>query len=299
MCKKLWLSFLITSLCSQALSQTHPPHSKATIKYVSLDELRKLQNKHAGHSILIAQNENPLIKKSSPDSWNPCDNVSQPATSSPQNPEEAANFYVNLIADTQFDNGKEVLIFFAFVGVIVVAALVVYSAGFIWRALRSGYQCRTWTRWGLRYSHISDQTDTQVRRGSMSGVTFSLGYKVPRMTMALTGELGHFDMELRVNSTGQTKKFDGPYLLLGPSFDVPFSSRGHSFQIELLAGTTSEKDIGLMSTIRFGLDFRASSNTRIGLSLGAALINVKTFKGILTDLDQFNFLSGASLAYSY
>lgn len=197
-------------------------------------------------------------------------------------------------------DGKEFLVVVALIGVVVVAALAVYAAGYLLRAASFGLHCRSRDELGLRFSYLTDNTDTQVRHGTLSGLYYSLGYKLPIGTFGLTFEGGHFDMDLREKTANETRKFDGPYLLAGPNFNIPFGAAGSTaFVVELLAGTTTDEDIGVMSTLRLGLDFRLSPEVRWTITLGAAVVKVKTFKGVLTDLDQLNYLSGASLAWRF
>ena len=148
---------------------------------------------------------------------------------------------------------------------------------------------------------MAGNTSRRARHGTLTGASYSLGYRIPTGTMGLGMEIGNFDMDLREKSSGQIESFSGPYLLVGPSFNIPFgsNSNGHAFVIDLLAGTTTDKEIGLMSTMRLGLDFNMGSGIRLGVGFGVAVINVKAFKGLITDLDQINYLSGMSVSYRF
>jgi hypothetical protein len=213
------------------------------------------------------------------------------------------NNYVN------FNNhgDKEFLILVAVVGVMVVAALIVYSAGYLYQTTSASLKCLTWIDFGFRASFISDSTSTQSRSGFMHGLYFSSGYRIPIGVMGLMGELGIHSFDLTINQSSSHPKspptnslYRGTYFLIGPSFSIPFSNLNeHLFQIDLLAGTSNNKNIGLISTLRFGLLFRMSSQFNIGLNAGAALINIKGFESYLNESDQLNTLLGTSISYKW
>jgi hypothetical protein len=197
-------------------------------------------------------------------------------------------------------NGKEILVIVAVIGVVVVAFLVVYSIGYIVTMAQNGFECQIWRDVGFRTSYITDQSATQVRTGRMNSVFYSHGYMVPFGVMGLTGELGFHDLNLTVSATGVERQFKGTYLLAGPSFSIPFNKLGGSaFQIELLAGTSTEKDIGFMSTLRLGVELNVNPEFSLGINLGAALINIKGFDNFLKDDDQLNFMTGAAASYRW
>jgi hypothetical protein len=211
--------------------------------------------------------------------------------------------YINFNSVPNFNSGgdKNFLILVAVVGVIVVAFLVIYSVGYLYQTATSKLKCLTWKDFGLRLSSIDDRNKTQFRSGYMSGLYFSTGYRVPIGVMGLLGELGVHSFDLTINRlTPISRNYNGTYLLVGPSFSIPFTSLNkHLFQIELLAGTSNNRDIGLMSTLRFGVSFRVSSQLNIGINAGAALINIKGFGNYLKDSDQLNSLLGTSVSYKW
>ncbi len=197
-------------------------------------------------------------------------------------------------------NSKEFLVVVAVIGVVVVAALVVYSVGYLVEMARSGFQCRAWKDFGLRFSYIQDSSKTQLREGKFTGLYYSLGYIVPFGVMGLTAEVGGHNLKMHVNDTSEDKTYEGAYLLVGPSFSIPFDRLGgHAFQIELLAGTSSEKGIGLISTLRFGIELKVAPTFSLGFNLGAALVNIRDFDNYLKDDDQLNFLTGVSSSYRF
>lgn len=260
-------------------------YPNAKIKIVSLDEYEQLKKTYANNSEEV---QNPTEK-----TFDPCvGGYDQPKFHSvtEANPSFSFNTYTST-------SNKDTLVIIAVVGLVVVAALIVYSVSYLHQMTKNGFKCKVGNDFGLRYSHIWDNTQNQIRAGNLSGVYYSSNYSVSFGTMGLMGELGRHELNLSVKPTNGSKTYAGAYLLVGPSFSIPFrESGGSAFQIELLAGTSSDNNIGLMSTLRFGIDFKFNSSTSFGLNLGAALIDIKDFKNYLMDSDQLNYLSGVSFA---
>jgi hypothetical protein len=202
---------------------------------------------------------------------------------------------------------KNFLILVAVVGVVVVAFLVVYSVGYLYQAGTSSLKCLTWKDFGWRSSFFDDRNKTQYRSGFMHGLYFSTGYRIPLGVMGLTGEIGQHSLDLTINKSASpslkasvSSFYKGTYIMVGPSFSLPLTTlNGHLFQIELLAGTSTNENIGLMSTLRFGLNFRIDSQLNIGINAGAALIDIKNFSSYLKDSDQLNSLLGTSVSFKW
>jgi len=196
---------------------------------------------------------------------------------------------------------KDFLILVALVGVIVVASLVIYSVGYVYQSSTARLKCLTWRDFGFRISSIDDRNHKQDRTGFMKGLYFSTGYRVPVGVMGLLGEVGVHSFDLTINNVSSiSKNYSGNYLLLGPSFSIPFTSLNQNlFLIELLAGTSNNKDIGLMSTLRFGFSIRATSQLNIGLNVGAILLNIKKMENYIEDQEQLSYLFGTSLSYKW
>lgn len=195
-------------------------------------------------------------------------------------------------------NSKDFLIIVAVIGVVVVAALVVYSVSYLIQSGTSLFKCSVWRDFGVRFSYFLEDSQVQIREGRLAGLYFTSGYRVPFGIMGLTAETGTFNLDMQIKKKLKLKRIGDPYLLVGPSFSIPFHDlEGHMVQIELLVGTSSNKDIGLLSTLRFGLLLRLAPSLSWGLNTGAALINVKGYDNYLEDRDQLNSIWGTSISY--
>lgn len=260
---------------------------------------RKLYAQNNVESSAKKQTYNPCSFAGGYQPGSPIEQKAQYYNEHPQ-PMPGLDFDANWLPHSSGGDGKEFLIVVAVVGVIVVAALVVYSIGYITTMARAGFQCEVWRDFGVRFSYVQDNSNTQIRSGRMHGLYYSHGFVVPFGVMGLTGELGHHDLNMTIKATNTEREFKGTYFLVGPSFWVPFGRiGGPAFQIELLAGTSSERDIGLMSTLRMGVEFNIDSRLSLGLNIGAALINVRGLDSYIHDNDQLNFLSGVATSYRW
>lgn len=199
----------------------------------------------------------------------------------------------NFDSDFSFKGDKDFLIIVAVIGIVIVAALVVYAGAYLYQSFANKLACKSWDELGFRYTNIFDDNDTQVRDGELKGLYYSRGYYFPSGVMGLTAEVGQFKLDLKVNGTGDTRNYSGPYFLVGPTFTFPITALDRQyFAIELLGGTTTESKIGLMSTLRFSLGFNFGPNVGLSIGTGAAFIKVKEFDSYLASHDDLNFMTG-------
>jgi hypothetical protein len=295
------------SLTIEDIKQKYP---NANIKQVSVNEYQNYKREFAQNSIEIKNYGLPVEKakteslpvKTTYKSTNPCgfdpDRKNSDYRSNVTNTESHGVWNLNSYSGS--GSSKDALVVIVVVGVVVVAALVIYSMVYLYNMSARGFECRIWNDSGLRYSNINDHSTAQDRNGNLTGVFFTTGYRVPYGMIGITGELGQHSIDLKINKNSINKSYNGAYFLVGPSFLIPFDElNGHNFQIELLAGTSTEKQIGFMSTLRFGAGIKLASNFSLGLNLGAALVNIKGFDNYLTDQDHLNYLSGFDMSFRW
>lgn len=198
-------------------------------------------------------------------------------------------------------DAKDFLIFVAVVGIVVVAVLLVYSLGYLASAAYCGVESFQHIELGVSVSSIFDHSANQQRNGHLIGVKGSIGSLVPFGSMSLALEAGRFDLDWSLTRTGRFESLRGPYLLAGPRFVFPFfgtiQSTGAS--LELLAGTSTHADVGLMSILRLGLDFALSQNLFLGANGGAILLDLKSNEGFVNSRDQWNYTAGATLSWRF
>ncbi len=274
------------------IKKTYP---NAEIKTVSLNTFNKFKTKLANNNLI---DETPPLKASVINDECAYYKVMYSSSNTESksilplkinNPSPAFN------VESTYSSGKDkdFLIVLAVVGVIVVASLVIYTGTYLYRAFENSIECPAWTEYGFRHSSINDDNETQVRKGHLNGLYFSKGYFIPIGVMGFTLEAGQFLIDLKLNSQLQTQSFSGPYLLFGPTFTFPITHLNKIyFSIELLGGTTSEPQIGLMSTLRLSLGFNVTENIGLSLGTGAAFIKMKSLESYLGHYDDLNFLTG-------
>lgn len=278
-------------------------YPNAKIKTVSMEEYSATKNLYAQNGRVVenvtAQSEprppRPAAQKCRGyDSAHP---EETPKAAVPVDP------HLNLNSYSGWGSGgdsKDFLIIVAVIGVVVVAAALVYSIGYLVEMSSKGFDCHALDEIGYRYTQVSDHSSKQDREAELNSVFYTRQYDVPFGLMGLTAELGHHSIDLNVNGVSSQQHYNGGYLLLGPSFSFLFGRESFgAFQIELLAGTSTEKEIGVMSTLRFGFDFRLTPDFSVGINAGAAVIDIKEFDNYFNDRDQLNYLSGAAVSYVF
>ena len=197
-------------------------------------------------------------------------------------------------------NEKEFLIILAVVGVVVVAALVVYSVSYIATMMSHGFECHAWDEIGFRVNTIDDESRTQNRRGRLNSIYYSKGYYIPSGVMGLSFEFGQYNFDLKINDLKTEKNYQGAFLLMGPSFYFPISAnKQNQFTLELLAGTSNQNNIGIMSTIKMGFQFHINPQLNLGLNLGALLMDIKGFDNYLSDSDRLSGIAGLSTSWKF
>ncbi len=218
-------------------------------------------------------------------------------------PVQPVDPHLNLNSYSGWGSGgdnKDLLIIVAVIGVVIVAAALVYSLGYIIEMASKGFDCHALDELGYRYTQVSDHSPKQDREAQLNSIFYTRQYDVPFGLMGLTGELGHHSIDLNVEGVAAQQHYNGGYFLVGPSFSFLFGRDSFgAFQIELLAGTSTEKEIGVMSTLRFGFDFRLTPDFSVGINAGAAVIDIKEFDNYFNDRDQLNYLSGAAVSYIF
>jgi hypothetical protein len=91
--------------------------------------------------------------------------------------------------------------------------------------------------------------------------------------------------------------YSGGYALFGPTFTFPTSDSQY-FNLELLAGTATSKDIGLLSTLKFGYNF-SIGNIVLSLNMGVAYVKVKGLESYLGNADDLNYIGGSQISFKY
>lgn len=288
---------------TMTISDLQRLYPNAKIKTVSLEEYSSTRNLYAQNGKVVEDITGQSEAHSNRQINNGCRgyNSAHPEKT-PTQPQEV-DPHVNLNSYSGWGGGgdnKDFLVIVAVVGVVIVAAALIYSVGYIFEMASRGFDCHALDEFGYRYTHVTDHSSKQDREAQFNSIFYTRQYDVPFGLMGLTGEVGHHSIELSIDGVNADQHYNGGYFLIGPSFSFLFGQDNFgAFQIELLAGTSTEKKIGVMSTLRFGFDFRVTPDFSAGINLGAAVIDIKEFDNYFNDRDQLNYLSGASVSYVF
>ncbi|MBT4761522.1 MAG: hypothetical protein HOO06_07490 [Bdellovibrionaceae bacterium] len=283
----------------QQLKNRHP---NAKIKYVSMNEYNQVMKSHQPKDTstkpLKPKNKKNYVTGSDRcfSVMNKKNNKTYPKEKNTPHNNKGPNFGGTM--NYSSSSNKDALVVVAVIGVVAVAALVVYAGQFVYESINDNFKCQAWQELGFRYSNITDSTETQFRNGNFKGIFYSNTHYIPIGTMGLNVELGTFNLNLETQDNFNTNTYSGSYLMLGPSFTFPLSTN-QFFNLELLGGTASTDDIGLLSTLRAGYNVVISDTVSLNLSLGAAYIKVKGLEGYLGHADDLNYLSGFQFSFRY
>jgi len=200
-----------------------------------------------------------------------------------------ADFLCNLCSG-DWGDGNGAVVIYVVIGVAVVAAVVVYATAFLVEALTGTGQHRHW--WDL----AADATflTGDGNRGSLSGARVSAGLENRAAKIGLVLDGGRIDARVRTRDSTQPLNISGGYVMAGTAvrWQLDDAVNPSCFGIELLAGTASAQQVGLISEARATLTFGIGNRARLGLSLGALYLGLKATDGLLTDAHDFSILLG-------
>ena len=140
-----------------------------------------------------------------------------------------------------------------------------------------------------------------AERGILTSFKFATGFKGQKRYIGLMTNFGYLDVEFELNEEPKTIAFNGNYVVTGATirwYLQPDPSSTY-FHLDLLAGTTEHREIGIMSIARAGLNFSAFEDFRFGISLGSIQVNLKKSEGLIRNDHDFNLLGGMDVGYAF
>jgi hypothetical protein len=137
----------------------------------------------------------------------------------------------------------------------------------------------------------------QVTADKVRGVLSSLRFKtaIPKSFLGLALETGYYHLFV-TRSEGVEEQPYGTYWLAGPFVEFSDKSElddGFSYgSFEFLAGKSLNSKIGVMSKIKFALNFKVFKSAVIGVNVGGLYTDLKYTRGLFDSLDEFSWLIG-------
>ena len=192
-----------------------------------------------------------------------------------------------------FDVGDSdvAVVLFVIVGVVVVAAVIVYTGIFLFDALtQSDNEYSVWWEVGPR-AHFFFGGE---RQGGMYGLRLAGGFMTDSADVGLALEGGYLGGRAKVGDDDDPVDVSGSYGLLGPTVRWVLSDDPNPamLELELLAGLGSDDNLDWLSRGAVGVSWGVGDCWRMGLSLGSLYMSVHTTEGPLTTDSSFNLAAG-------
>lgn len=199
-----------------------------------------------------------------------------------------------------FDAGSSdiAVIIFVVVGVVVVAAAFVYAGYFVYDVLSGDLEQRTgWGEAGTRARVFYGGS----RSGGMYGVRFGGGFSGEYADVGLMLEGGYMHGDVAVREDETLVSVSGGYGMLGPTIRWVLEEDINPMMLdmEVLAGMTTDDDLGLVSHASIGLSWGMGSTWRMGLSLGSLYMKIRETEGPVRTPSRFNLTGGMHVGRSF
>lgn len=186
------------------------------------------------------------------------------------------------------DRSDAAVVMFVLIGAVVVIALVVYSSKYFYDAYSGFADCPKW--WDLTLQSTVFSGDI-VSRGALTGLRLSTGVQEASTRIGLTGELGRLSMTFK----GPVESLSATYWMVGPAlrwYDTANNGEPWYLSAELLGGNANNRQIGIVSAARLGLNFPVATRLRMGVSVGALYTALHNVEGAITKYNNFYYLLG-------
>jgi hypothetical protein len=176
------------------------------------------------------------------------------------------------------------VVLFIVIGVVVVVALVAYSAKYFYDAYAGFGECPKWWDLTLQSAGFNDGD----ANGYLTALRVSTGIQDQITRIGLTAELGRLYL-----SADGAEDLDSNYWMLGPAIRWYLLPSGDSayVSLEVLAGLGS-RDLGNVSAARAGINFPVGASMRIGFSVGALYTALERARGYLSTDSNYHYLFG-------
>lgn len=207
-----------------------------------------------------------------------------------------ADVCVDLVGADWGSDGTVVL--FVVIGLVVVAATVVYAGAYLYRVITNPCDISYWWDIKLHLTALSDRSE----HGYLVGGRLCSGFIDHRVHAGIAIEAGYFDVKTDINDGTDSLEINGAYGMAGPHirwlvgrYDV---NPTHVF-VELLGGITSRDEIDLISAARAGFVLRIGEYGRLGLNIGAMYSDLELDEGLVRDSDNYSLIIGTECGFRF
>ena len=283
----------------EALKRKYP---HATIKLVTVEEYAIIKQKLTSSGVELNELPGSYLVASNFDKE---DETADTREEKPEPEKESSSYQRSPISSVDFDliisgsgssDDAAVIIFIA-IAVFAVVALAFYAGKFIYDvASKKGDRYGYW----FETSFISSAIMSNVEEGSLFGIKVTTGFKDASTHVGLAVDMGSLDVKLDLENKEELA-VKGGYVVIGPTIRWHFSTHQEStyYHIDLLAGTTEHKEVGVLSVARTGFNFAIYKNLRSGISIGSMLLNLKESEGLIRKDNNFNMIGSIEFGYRF
>lgn len=205
--------------------------------------------------------------------------------------------------DSCFDVGGDgAALLFVVIGVFVVAAFFVFAVKYFYDVATNYDQYEYWWEVGLNVTGLSrKERSGSTERGIMEGIKFSTGFIDRHYHIGLTGEIGYLDLHLKFENNTSLYDLKGVYGVIGPAIRLYIDDEDHPsyLYLELLAGTSEPREIGLISFARAGFSVGLNNHVRLGLNVGSVYVDLQENEGFIRETSDFNVIGGLECAFRF
>ncbi len=190
------------------------------------------------------------------------------------------------------------VIIYVVLAVVAVAVLVFYAGKYLYDVLKN--KDKNYRYW-FETSFMSAGLLSSVEEGHLIGLKLATGFIDENTHVGLAADLGYLNVKFNLAEDEEKIVIKGNYFLLGPTIRWHLSETSHStyYFIDLLAGTTEHKEVGMVSIARTGFNFSITNGLRYGFSFGSIFLNLNASEGLIRNDNDFNMISSLEMGYQF
>ena len=296
---RLVATLLVVALPYPALPQTNETtnpvvtvdnlkemYPTSQLRQVSMDEFRALTNNPATHAVtVIAPDAGPRQPPS------PHRGYRSGREHSPSVPDPVCVDFINFSGTFDVGNDEMAVVIFVVIGVIVVAAAIVYAGVFISSVLLGDWdEVEGWSEVCLNGSFFSGED----RNGGMYGLRFAGGFSTDTADAGLAVEVGSINGRIATRESGEPVDISTAYGIIGPTVRWVMDPEGNpiSIDVDLLTGMAGDDNLDLLSRASVGVSWGIGSHWRLGFGIGALYLKVRRSEGLVSSDNEFNLVAG-------
>ena len=204
----------------------------------------------------------------------------------------------DIFGDIDVGSDEVAIVIFVLVGVVVVAASVLYVGYYAYDVLANGEDYEYWGDSGLRAGFLTGGD----RSGGLYGLRVAGGFwGGGAMDVGLAGEVGYMDVRVAIEDQPMDVRLSGLYGLAGPCLRwvLDGSDNPVCLVLDVLAGTADDSHVGLMSKASANLSWGIGPHARLGLQIGSLYMKLNEDEGPLNTDSDFNLMLGVDVGWRF